>query len=100
MTQIHPTAPVEVRAELGRTRVFGPSCPVEAGALLGGECVMDSNLLMVSSHVGHDCHVGSHCILVNHVLLGAFAEVHDGAYLGGASVVAERCRIGRLAMIG
>src|SRR2546423_4343883 len=62
--------------------------------------VKDSNFFMVSSHGGHDCQVGSHCIVVNHVLLGAFSEVHDGAYLGGGSVVAERCRIGRLAMIG
>jgi UDP-N-acetylglucosamine acyltransferase len=37
---------------------------------------------------------------VNHVRLSGFVQVDDGAYLGGASTVAERCRIGRLAMIG
>jgi UDP-N-acetylglucosamine acyltransferase len=62
--------------------------------------VKDNNLLMVSSHVGHDCQVGSHCILVNHVLLGGFVQINDGAYLGGASAVVQHCRIGRLAMIG
>jgi UDP-N-acetylglucosamine acyltransferase len=62
--------------------------------------IKDHNLLMVGSQVGHDCQVGSHCVLVNHVRLGGFVRVDDGAYLGGASAVAERCRIGRLAMIG
>lgn len=62
--------------------------------------VKDGNLLMVSSHVGHDCQVGSHCILVNHVLLGGFVQINDRAYLGGASAVVQHCRIGRLAMIG
>lgn len=167
MTQIHPTALVDSRAELGRSVVIGPFCQVEAGAIIGDDCTLaggavirarttlgcdnqigesavigggaqqmdahepgglvvigdhnrirehvtihrgwardaitvvnDSNLLMVGSHVGHDCKVGSHCILVNHVMLGGFAEIGDGVYLGGASIVGERCRIGRLAMLG
>jgi UDP-N-acetylglucosamine acyltransferase len=167
VTQIHSTALVDPRAELGRNAVVGPFCIVEEGAVLGDDCtlaaraivrsrttlgcnnsigegaiigasaqhlqlhepggtltignhnrirenvtihrgwandattiVKDSNFLMVSSHVGHDCQVGSHCILVNHVLLGGFVQVHDGAYLGGASAVVQHCRIGRLAMIG
>jgi UDP-N-acetylglucosamine acyltransferase len=61
--------------------------------------VKDHNLLMVSSHVGHDCQVGSRCILVNHVLLGGFVQVNDGAYMGGASAVVQNCRVGSLAMI-
>jgi UDP-N-acetylglucosamine acyltransferase len=62
--------------------------------------IKDDNLLMVSARVAHDCQVGSRCVIVNHVLLGPFVQVGDGAYLGGASAVAEHCRIGRLAMIG
>jgi UDP-N-acetylglucosamine acyltransferase len=167
MTQIHRTALVDPRAELGRNVVVGPFCVVEAAAVIGDDCTLaagaivksrttlgchntiaegailggraqdlavdepggslaigdhntirehvtilrawasgattvikDRNLLMVGSQVGHDCRVGSHCILVNHVRLSGFVQVDDGAYLGGASTVAERCRIGRLAMIG
>jgi UDP-N-acetylglucosamine acyltransferase len=62
--------------------------------------VGDHNMLMVGSHVGHDCRVGNHCILVNHVLLGGHVQVDDRAYLGGASAVHQFCRVGRLAMIG
>lgn len=62
--------------------------------------VGDNNLFMVGSHVGHDCRVGSNCIVVNHVLLGGHVQVEDRAYLGGGSAVHQFCRIGRLAMVG
>jgi UDP-N-acetylglucosamine acyltransferase len=58
------------------------------------------NLFMVGSHVGHDCRIGDHCIVVNHVLLGGHVTVEDRAYIGGAVGVHQFCRIGRLAMIG
>src|SRR5262245_4030140 len=62
--------------------------------------VGDHNMLMVGSHVAHDCRLGNHCILVNHVLLGGHVQVEDRAYLGGAAAVHQFCRIGRLAMVG
>jgi UDP-N-acetylglucosamine acyltransferase len=62
--------------------------------------VKDDNLIMVSSHVGHDCQVGSNCTLVNHVLLGGFVHLNDNVYVGGAVGIVQHCRIGRLAMIG
>jgi len=167
VVQIHPTASVDPRAELGLDVTIGPFCIVEAGAILGDGCrlearvviksrttlgcqneigegavlggkaqhlqertpggtltvgshnrirenvtihrgwnndaatiVGDHNMLMVGSHVGHDCRVGDRCVLVNHVLLGGHVQVEDRAYLGGGSAVHQFCRIGRLAMIG
>jgi UDP-N-acetylglucosamine acyltransferase len=167
VAQIHATALVDPRAQLGRDVFIGPWCIVEAGAVLGDGCRLaaravvksrttlgsdneigegaviggaaqhvhvhdpggmltigshnrirenvtihrgwsndatttlgDHNMLMVGSHVGHDCAVGSNCILVNHVLLGGHVHVEDRAYLGGGSAVHQFCRIGRLAMIG
>jgi UDP-N-acetylglucosamine acyltransferase len=57
-------------------------------------------MLMVGSHVAHDCRLGNHCVLVNHVLLGGHVQVEDRAYLGGAVAVHQFCRVGRLAMVG
>lgn len=62
--------------------------------------VGSNNLLMVGSHVGHDCRVGNNCIIVNHVLLGGHVQVEDRAYLGGGAAVHQFCRIGKYAMIG
>lgn len=57
-------------------------------------------LLMVNSHVAHDCRVGNRVILTNNVLLGGHVTVGDRAVLGGSVGVHQHCRIGRLAMIG
>jgi UDP-N-acetylglucosamine acyltransferase len=61
---------------------------------VGSDC-----LLMVGSHVAHDCTVGNRVILTNDVLLGGHVTVGDRAVLGGAAVVHQHCRIGRLVMI-
>jgi len=66
----------------------------------GRTMVGDSNLLMVGSHVGHDSAVGSHCVLVNNVLLAGHVEVHDRAILSGAVAIHQFCRIGQFAMVG
>ena len=87
------------RLKIGSRNQIRENVTIQRG--LAGDTVLgDDNMLMVSTHIGHDCRVGSRCTLVNHVLLGAFAEVDDGACLGGAATVDERCRVGRLAMIG
>lgn len=60
----------------------------------------DDNLLMVNTHVAHDCIVGSHCILANNVMLAGHVHVDDRAYMSGASAVHQFCRVGTLAMVG
>src|SRR5205814_7879264 len=134
VAQLHATALVDSRAELGCDVVVGPWCIIEAGASIGEACRLaarsvvksrttlgknnevgegavlggaaqhlhvhdpggtlvigngnrirenvtvhrgwnndattilgDNNMLMVGSHVAHDCRVGNNCILVNHV---------------------------------
>ena len=66
----------------------------------GGKTVIgNDNLFMVSTHVAHDCQVGSRVIAANCVALAGHAIVDDGAVLGGLSAVHQFCRVGRLAMI-
>lgn len=62
--------------------------------------VGDDNLLMVNTHVAHDCVVGNHCIFANNVMLAGHVHVEDRAYMSGASAVHQFCRIGKLAMVG
>lgn len=57
-------------------------------------------LLMVGSHVAHDCALGDHVILTNDVLLAGHIEVGDRAYFGGGAAAHQFCRIGSLAMVG
>lgn len=52
------------------------------------------NLFMAYVHVGHDCSIGNHCILVNNVVLAGHVQVCDWATIGGYSGVQQRCTIG------
>ncbi|MCH9852866.1 MAG: acyl-ACP--UDP-N-acetylglucosamine O-acyltransferase [Alphaproteobacteria bacterium] len=60
----------------------------------------DNNMLMLGTHIGHDCVIGSHVILAPHVLVGGHVIVEDNVTLGGNSSVHQFARIGTGAMIG
>lgn len=60
----------------------------------------DYNLLMVNSHVAHDCTVGNHTIFANNATIGGHVLVEDRAFISGHVAVHQFCRVGSLAMIG
>lgn len=60
----------------------------------------NDNLLMISAHVAHDCHLGNNTIIANNVMLAGHGIVEDRAYLSGAAGTHQYCRIGQLAMVG
>lgn len=62
--------------------------------------VGDRCLVMVGSHIGHDCHVGNGVIMANNATLAGHVQVQDHAVLGGLSAVHQFVRIGRNAMVG
>ena len=63
--------------------------------IIGDEC-----LLMISSHIAHDCIIGNNVIIANNVPLGGHVKIEDSVVIGGNSAVQQFTRIGRLAMIG
>lgn len=71
-------------------------------ALHPGEAtrVGDHNLMMVNTHIAHDCLVGSNAIFANNALLGGHVLVEDRAYVSGAVAVHQFCRVGAYAMVG
>ena len=67
----------------------------------GSKTVIGNNcLLMISSHVAHDCKIGNNVIIANNVPLGGHVTIEDSVVIGGNSAVQQFTRIGRLAMIG
>jgi UDP-N-acetylglucosamine acyltransferase len=67
----------------------------------GGKTIVGDNcLLMISSHIAHDCNVGNNVIIANNVPLGGHALIGDGVVIGGNSAVQQFTRIGKMAMIG
>jgi UDP-N-acetylglucosamine acyltransferase len=98
----HVRAPArQGRLRIGNGNTIRENATLHRALAEGHETVVgDGNYLMVAAHVGHDCRVGNHTILVNNVLLGGHVLVEDRAYLSGAVAVHQFCRIGRNAMIG
>ena len=67
----------------------------------GGKTIIWNNcLLMISSHVAHDCNIGNDVVIANNVPLGGHVTIEDSVVIGGNSAVQQFTRIGRLAMIG
>ena len=67
----------------------------------GGKTLVGNNcLLMISSHIAHDCIVGNDVIIANNVAVAGHALIGDKVIIGGNSAVQQFTRIGKMAMIG
>lgn len=90
------------RLEIGRRNVIREGVTINPGTEGGGMLtkVGDDCLLMVNSHIAHDCHIGNNVILVNNVALGGHVFIGDHAIVGGLSAVHQFVRIGQHAMVG
>ena len=61
---------------------------------IGNKC-----LLMVGSHIAHNCVLDDQVILANLVTLGGHVHVGFGAFVGGMSVFHQNIRIGEMAIV-
>jgi len=67
----------------------------------GGETIIGSDcLIMVGSHVAHDCTLGDRVTLANQVMLAGHVVMGDGSAIGGGAGVHHYATIGRLAFVG
>ena len=62
--------------------------------------VGDYNLLMMYSHVAHDCQIGNYVILSNSANLGGHVTLEDYVTIGALAAVHQFARIGESAYIG
>ena len=88
--------------EIGENNLIREYVTINPGTAGGGTKTSIGNncLLMISSHVAHDCKIGNNVIIANNVPLGGHVTIEDSVVIGGNSAVQQFTRIGRLAMIG
>src|SRR5215468_11956470 len=112
-TVIHPfaslgTPPQSVKYRGGATRlIVGSDCDIRESVTMntgteddrGVTEVGDRCLLMVGSHVGHDCKVGNDVTFANNVVLGGHVTIGDFVVFGGQAAVRQFVRIGESAMV-
>jgi len=89
------------RVVIGSDNVFREYVTVNRGTAKdkGITRIGDDNLFMASSHVAHDCIVGSHCVFANLATLAGHVEVDDWVILAGFTGVHQFCKIGSHAFI-
>ncbi len=88
--------------------VIGRNCTIREHATLnpgtvkgrGVTRVGDNCLMMIASHVAHDCDVGNNVILTNNATLGGHCDVGDRAIVGGLAAVHQFARLGELCFVG
>lgn len=92
----------------GATRlVIGEDCDIRENVTMntgteddrGVTEIGDRCFLMVGSHVGHDCKVGSGVVFANNTVLGGHVTIGDNVVFGGGVAVRQFVRIGEGAMI-
>ena len=88
--------------QIGEDNIIREYVTINPGTEGGGgkTLIGNNNLLMISSHVAHDCHIGNNVVIANNVPLGGHVTIEDSVVIGGNSAVQQFTRIGRLAMIG
>lgn len=90
----------EAHTLIGDHNVFREGVTVHRGNRQNTSTIIGShNLFMVNSHVGHNCRIGDHAILVNGALLAGHVEVGNRAIISGNCQVHQFVRIGDLAMM-
>lgn len=59
----------------------------------------DRVFMMVNTHVGHDGRVGNNVVMVNNSAIGGHAQLFDNVTLGGAALLHQFDRVGRMAFV-
>lgn len=88
---------------IGDNNTFREFTMISRGTAKGGDVttIGDHNFFMAYTHVGHDCLIGNHNIMVNYsalsghvrlenyVTIGAYAAVHQFCHVGAYSFIAK-----------
>lgn len=90
------------RCEIGDDNMIREHVTIHRGTDNGGGLTTlgSRNLLMVGSHVAHDCILGDEIVLANQVMLGGHVIMEDGASIGGGAGVHHFATIGTCAFVG
>ena len=87
---------------IGNNNIFREHVTINPGTIKGGMItrIEDNCLIMIGSHIAHDCNISSNVILVNNATLGGHVSIDENAIIGGNSAVHQFVNIGKYAMIG
>jgi UDP-N-acetylglucosamine acyltransferase len=84
------------RLVIGDSNVIRENVTIHRGTVQDrSETIIGSdNLIMAYVHIGHDCVIGDHTVLVNSCALAGHVKIGDWAILSGFTLVHQFCQIG------
>lgn len=88
--------------EIGNDNTFRESCTIHRGTVQDNSItkIGSRNLMMVNTHLAHDCIVGNDNILANNATVAGHVHIGDFVILGGMTAVHQFCHIGSHAFTG
>ena len=89
------------RLEIGDNNIIREFCMISRGTVKGGGLtrIGDHNFFMAYTHIGHDCLVGNHVIMVNYSALSGHVSISDYANIGAYAAIHQFCYVGAYAFI-
>src|SRR5208337_4189827 len=90
------------RLEIGHHNEIREYVTINRGTVKGGGVTRVGShlLIMAYSHIGHDCVVADHAMLINQATLAGHVTVEEWAVIGAMSAVHQFARVGAHAYIG
>ncbi len=90
------------RLKIGNNNIIREFVTINRGTAQdrGITTVGNDNYFMAYVHVGHDCDIGSNCVLVNGTNIAGHVTVGHYAFLSGFTMIHQSCRIGAHCMTG
>jgi UDP-N-acetylglucosamine acyltransferase len=87
---------------IGNNNIIREHVTINPGTKDGGMKTIIENecLIMIGTHIAHDCKISSNVILVNNATLGGHVTIDNHAVIGGNSGIHQFVNIGKYAMIG
>lgn len=88
--------------EIGDYNVIREHCTLHRGTIQDQSLtkIGHHNLLMVNTHIAHDCVIGDHNIIANNAGIAGHVHIADYVVIGGNSGVHQFCHIDSYSMIG
>lgn len=88
--------------EIGDHNVIRECVTINRGTIKGGGVtrIGSFTLIMAYSHIGHDCQIGDHVMLVNAATLAGHVTVDEWAVVGAMCPVHQFVRVGAHSYIG
>ena len=92
----------ETWLEIGHDNRIREFCTLHRGTVQDQAVtrVGNNNLLMVNTHIAHDCQIGDSCVFANNVGVAGHVTVNDHVIVGGNSGIHQFCQVGTYSMIG